>query len=205
MATFQLLVMAVAAPPPLVVFGVIVARSAGLISTDAMIDAALAAGENPGMIVFGALFLASPVQWWTGRTQVRVRKFLGIVFFLLALSDGAMFALEEGLRAAFGAPFLIAGSLALVVSTPLFLTSSRWSQRILGMRRWRLLHRSTYLVAVALLAHVLLIGDPGFGAAMITLGFVARIPAVKRRLGRRRADPRRRRRTGHWAPEPTRG
>ena len=71
-------------------------------------------------------------------------------------------------------------------STPLFLTSSRRSQRALGMKRWRTLHKTTYVIAVALLAHVALLGDVGPGAVMIALGFVARIPPVQRWLARLR-------------------
>ena len=44
---------------------------------------ALGVGENPGMITFGAMFLCSPVQWLTGRSQVRVRKYLGTVLITL--------------------------------------------------------------------------------------------------------------------------
>jgi DMSO/TMAO reductase YedYZ heme-binding membrane subunit len=178
----QLVVLILATIAPLVVAAAVVARVLGIISEHDMVSLALGAGENPGMVTFGAMFLASPVQWITGRSQVRVRKYLGIMFFLLALSNGAMFVIESGVAAAFGAPFLIAGAVAVVVAAPLFLTSSRWSQRTLGMRRWRLLHKLTYVVAVALVGHVLLIPDPGPGAAMIIAGFIARIPSVRRWL-----------------------
>jgi sulfoxide reductase heme-binding subunit YedZ len=182
---FQLLVVSLATIAPLLIGGAIGAALLGLISTEAMMQFALAAGENPGMITFGAMFVASPIQWLTGRSQVRVRKYLGIVFFLLALSNGAMFALETGLAAALSAPFLIAGTAALALAVPLFLTSSRRSQRAMGMRRWRAVHKLTYLVAGALLAHVILLGDIGPGAVLITMGFVGRIPVVRRWLTRR--------------------
>lgn len=181
----QLIVMVVATIAPLVITGSIAAALLGLITTEAMLTVALAAGENPGMITFGAMFLASPVQWLTGRSQVRVRKYLGITFFLLALSNGAMFAIETGLAGALGAPFLIAGTLALLVALPLFLTSSHLAQRTIGMRRWRTLHKATYLVGVALMTHVVLIGDIGPGFVLIALGFIARIPAIRRRLSER--------------------
>lgn len=189
----QLAVVALASVAPAVIVVAVVAGLLGLIATDAMIELALAAGENPGMITFGAMFLASPVQWLTRRSQVRVRKFLGITFFGLALSNAVMFALEQGVGAMLGAPFLVAGSVALGLALPLFLTSSRWSQRALGLRRWRLLHKLTYVVAVALLAHVVLVGDLGLGSVLITAGFVARVPAVRGWLearGRRRAAAR---------------
>lgn len=176
------MVLTISAIAPLIIVGAISLALLGAMSIEAMSNLVLAAGENPGMITFGAMFLASPVQWFTGRSQIRVRKSLGIVFFLLALSNGAMFVLESGLAAALGAPFLIAGTVALILATPLFLTSSRWSQRFIGMKNWRRLHKLTYLVAVGLLAHIILVGDIGLGAIMITLGLIARMPPVRRRL-----------------------
>jgi DMSO/TMAO reductase YedYZ heme-binding membrane subunit len=190
----QLLVMTLATIAPVLIGGAIGAALLGIMSTEAMIEFALAAAENPGMITFGAMFLASPITWLTGRSQVRVRKYLGIVFFLLAFSNGAMFALESGLIAALSTPFLIAGTVALVLAAPLFATSSRRAQRTMGMRRWRSLHKLTYVVAAALLVHVILIGDIGPGAVLITLGFIARVPTVRNWLSSR-ADRRREKRT----------
>ncbi|MGH1490879.1 MAG: ferric reductase-like transmembrane domain-containing protein [Acidimicrobiales bacterium] len=178
----QLLVMALATISPLTIVVVIGAALLGVMSDETMREVALAAGEDPGMVTFGAMFLVSPVQWLTGRSQVRVRKYLGIVFFALAFSNGAMFVLEEGLGSILREPLLIAGTIAVALATPLFLTSSRWSQRKMGMKNWRLLHRLTYPVAAALLAHVVFIGDLGPGALLIIVGFIARIPAIRRKL-----------------------
>ncbi len=178
----QLVVLTLATIAPVIVAGAIGAGVLRVISIEAMMNTALIAGEDPGMITFGALFLASPVQWFTGRSQVRVRKYLGIVFFLLALSNGAMFALETGLAATLSAPFLIAGTIAFALSIPLFLTSSRWSQRTIGMKRWRLLHKATYLIAIALMAHVLLVPEIGPGSILIAAGFILRAPVVRRWL-----------------------
>lgn len=177
---FQLIVMMLAAVAPMVIAGAMAAALLGAISVEAMTGLVLAAGENPGMVTFGAMFLASPIQWFTGRSQVRVRKYLGIVFFLLASSNGAMFVIESGIGAVLGQPFLIAGTIALALAVPLFLTSSRWSQRTMGMKKWRLLHKLTYVVAAGLLAHVILMGEIGPGAVMIAAGFISRIPAVRR-------------------------
>jgi len=189
----QLLMVGAASIAPVVIIGSLLGRLSGLLTTEELLDLALAAGEEPGMFTFAAMFLASPVQWFTGRTQVRVRKYLGIVFFLLALSNGAMFAIEAGVGAALSAPFLVAGTIALLLSAPLFLTSSRWSQRMLGMKRWQLLHRATYLIAVALVVHVALIPEEfGLSVGLIVLGFVLRIPPIRRRLAARAARKRER-------------
>lgn len=179
---YQLGVMAAATIAPVIAAGAIAAGLVGAIPIEAMRELALAVGEDGGMITFGAMLLASPVQWATHRTQVAVRKYLAIMFFLLAVSNSAMFIIESGLVAAIGAPFLIAGAVAMLLSIPLALTSTRWSQRALGMRRWRLLHRLTYVIAVALVAHVVLIGEFGLGSLLIVVAAGLRIPAIRRRI-----------------------
>jgi DMSO/TMAO reductase YedYZ heme-binding membrane subunit len=171
----QLVVLALAAVPPALIAGATGAHLLGFLTQEALIDTALAAGEEPGMLTFAAMFLASPVQWLTGRSQIRVRKFLGIVFFLLALSNGAMFVLESGIAQTLSEPFLVAGTFALALAAPLFATSSRWSQRTLGMRRWRVLHKLTYVVATALVGHIVLMGEFGFGSAFIIFGFIVTV------------------------------
>lgn len=192
----QLAVGGLALVAPAVIVVAVLARLTGQITTGEMVELALGAGENPGTFTFAAMFLASPIQWLTGRSQVRIRKFLGIVFYGLAVNNFVMFIIERGqetvpqeqdglLAEIARSPFLLAGSVALLLATPLFLTSTRWSQRTLGMRRWRLLHRLTYVVAIALVLHVLLIPDIGPDTALLAMGFTARIPAVRRRLAAR--------------------
>ncbi|MEM8706118.1 MAG: ferric reductase-like transmembrane domain-containing protein [Actinomycetota bacterium] len=180
----QCFVLAVATVAPSIVAANLLGGLVGLITTEVMIDNVLAAGEEPGMFTFAAMLLASPVQWLTGRTQVRVRKYLGIVFFLLGLANGAMFAIESGIGAALSEPFLIAGTLALAFAAPLFVTSSRRSQRAMGFKRWQLLHKATYLVAIALVAHVLLIGEVGISPVLIMLALALRVPPIRRELER---------------------
>lgn len=185
----QRVVAALALIAPLVIIGALASRLLGLTTTEQMVELALGAGENPGTFTFAAMFLASPIQWLTGRSQIRIRKLLGIVFYGLAVNNFAMFVIEQqltgevGLAARIGgSPMILAGLTALLLATPLFLTSSRWSQRFLGMRRWRMLHRLTYVIAVALVVHVLLIPDVGPDTVLLGLGFIARVPAVHRRL-----------------------
>lgn len=181
----QILVLTLASIAPIVIVVALGLGAAGLLDAHEVREAALGAGETPGMLVFAAMFSATPMQWWTGRSQVRVRKFLGIVFFLLAFSNGAMFVWESGYGRLFSRPLLIAGSLAVLAATPLFLTSSRLSQRVLGMRRWRLLHKLTYVVAVLLLVHVVLVGDVGPDSVLILLGLIARTPSGREWIHRR--------------------
>lgn len=178
----QLLVLAASTVAPAVALGAIVAHVLGMTSQEEMIDLALGAGENPGMLTFAAMFLASPVQWVTGRSQVRVRKYLGIVFYILALNNGLMFAIENGWTQLLSSPLVVAGTAAVALGLPLFLTSSTWAQRKIGMRRWRRLHKATYGVAIAVVSHAFLVGEVDLGVGLIVAGFVLRIPTIRTRL-----------------------
>ncbi|HVB35167.1 MAG TPA: protein-methionine-sulfoxide reductase heme-binding subunit MsrQ [Patescibacteria group bacterium] len=50
-------------------------------------------------------------------------------------------------------PYIIAGFTGFVLLIPLALTSTAWSIRWLGGKRWRMLHRLIYLTAVAGVIH----------------------------------------------------
>lgn len=50
-------------------------------------------------------------------------------------------------------PFITVGFAALVLMTPLALTSNAWSIRRLGGRRWQALHRSVYGIAILGVVH----------------------------------------------------
>lgn len=189
LSTAQRIVVAAAALPLFVIAVTATAGATGLISIDQMLEVSLAMGEEPGMAVFAAMLWCSPIQWLVKRTQVPVRKMLGILFSGYAVSNFAMFVVERGLAASLSAPFLIAGTLATVAAIPLLLTSGRWAQRKMGMNRWRNLHKLTYLIAVALLLHLALVGEFSFFGLLIVAALVARIPAVEHaieRLGERR-------------------
>ena len=189
MSTVQRGVVALAAIPLIGIVATAVAGAAGLISINQMIDTALALGEEPGMFVFAAMLWCSPVQWLVGRTQVPVRKALGILFSGYAVANFAMFVVERGLAASLSAPFLIAGTIAMVAAIPLLLTSGRWAQRTMGMRNWRRLHKLTYLIAAALVLHVALVGEIGISGVLVAAGLVTRIPPVAdaiQRLGKHR-------------------
>ena len=50
-------------------------------------------------------------------------------------------------------PFILVGFTAVLLLTPLALTSSNWMIRWLGARRWQALHRSVYVVAALAVLH----------------------------------------------------
>lgn len=188
MSILQRLVVAAAALPLIGIALTTIAGALGFIRTREMLDTALALGEEPGMFVFAAMLWCSPVQWLVKRTQVPVRKMLGILFSGYAASNFTMFVIDEGLEDTLSAPFLIAGTAATVASIPLLITSGRWAQRKMGMKNWRSLHKLTYAIAVALVLHVVLIGEIGISGALIVAALITRIPPVAQaiqELGRR--------------------
>lgn len=171
-------VLALATLPLVGIVLTVVASALGIITIETMLDISLALGEEPGMLVFAAMLWCSPFQWFVKRTQVPLRKMLGITFGGYAISNFAMFVVERGLAATLSAPFLIAGTGALALSIPLLLTSGRWAQRKMGMRNWRILHKLTYLIAVALVLHVALVGETTVSAVLIAAALIARIPTI---------------------------
>lgn len=164
------------------IVAVTIAGALGVIPVDQMLDTALALGEEPGMFVFAAMLWCSPIQWLVKRTQVPVRKLLGILFGGYAVSNFAMFVIEQGLMASLSTPFLIAGTLAMVMSIPLVLTSGRWAQRAMGMKNWRALHKLTYVIAIALVLHVVLIGEIGISGVVILAALLTRIPPISKAI-----------------------
>lgn len=52
-------------------------------------------------------------------------------------------------------PLFYFGILALLVTIPLFLTSNNLSVRLLGGRKWKILHRGAYVILVTMLLHIL--------------------------------------------------
>ena len=90
----------------------------------------------------------------------RVRRQLGLfAFFYVALHFLTYVLVDQGLDAArivediAKRPFITVGFAALVLLTPLALTSTTASIRRLGYRRWQLLHQLAYLAGVLAVIH----------------------------------------------------
>lgn len=122
-------------------------------------------GPNPiatGLNQLGLLSLlfllaslaCSPIQMlWGYNWPIRIRKLLGLLAFFTALTHFLVYlVLDQGL--ALGAvvadvvkrPFIAVGFAALVLLTPLALTSTRKQLQRLGFARWKRLHRLAYVI-----------------------------------------------------------
>ncbi len=91
---------------------------------------------------------------------VRHRRALGVTTFIYAVCHLLCYAwLDKGLviddivRDVFKRNFIFVGMAALLMMTPLALTSFNAAIRAIGGQRWKLLHKLTYLVAAAGLLH----------------------------------------------------
>ena len=107
------------------------------------------------------LLLVSPLREITGWAGLaRLRRMLGLfVFFYALVHFSAYVWLDQSgqwddiLRDIPKRPFILVGLLALVLLTPLALTSLNAAIRWLGAARWRKLHRAVYGIALLAILH----------------------------------------------------
>lgn len=153
---------------------------------------------NISMVALLATLACTPLNIVFGwRRPLRVRRALGLYFFAYAVTHAGAFAADSGFAPArlwattAAQAFLTWGALAVLLSVPLAVTANRWSMRRLG-RRWKTLHRMTYVVAVFSVIHTALIpGEPAealLPGAVLAVLFAIRVPPVRswfisRRMG----------------------
>lgn len=66
-------------------------------------------------------------------------------------------------------PLFYFGILSLMFTLPLLLTSNNFSVRTLGAKRWKMLHRTVYVLLLAVLLHVLFLRSMRRGYTMVEL------------------------------------
>ena len=123
---------------------------------------ALSRGSGDWVLRFLCLTLAvTPLRQWTGWSALaRMRRMLGLFAFFYALLHFLCYAwLDMGfdvgdiLRDIPKRPFVLVGTLALLLMLPLAATSFNRAIRTLGPVRWKLLHRLVYAVVLLGLLH----------------------------------------------------
>ena len=103
----------------------------------------------------------TPLRQITGwHALARLRRMLGLFTFFYGLLHFLCFAwLDMGFDLAAilkdipKRPFILVGSLALLLMLPLAATSFNRAIKALGARRWQLLHRAVYAVVLLALLH----------------------------------------------------
>lgn len=105
----------------------------------------------------------TPLRGLTGWNEViRYRRMLGLFAFFYGFLHfltyawlDQFFALINIVQDVYKRPFIAAGFSSFVLMIPLAITSTKkWISR-LGGKRWQLLHRLTYVSAIAAVAHYL--------------------------------------------------
>ena len=105
--------------------------------------------------------LVTPLRKVTGWNWIiSLRRMLGLfaffyacAHFLIFFSLDRSFSISSTLREMVLRKYLIIGSLALLVMVPLAITSTNAMIKRLGGKRWRALHRLTYVAAIAGVIH----------------------------------------------------
>lgn len=142
----------------------------------------------------------TPLRKITGMPDlIRFRRMLGLYAFFYAslhlltfLGLDHHFNWAEVLPDVYKRPFVTAGFTAWLLMVPLALTSTTWSIRKLGGKRWQWLHRLVYLSAIAGVVHYWWlvkkdITDPLIYAVILAVLLSFRI--VNRMVGRKPASP----------------
>ncbi len=143
----------------------------------------------------------TPLRKFAGLNWLlRLRRMLGLYAFFYACLHLLMYAWLDQffnwssmLKDVVGRPFITVGYVAFILLIPLAITSTNGMVRRMGARRWQMLHRLVYLIAIAEIVHFFLYVKKDFtqpliyGAIMtVLLGYrvIAALPITGRRMPR---------------------
>ena len=140
---------------------------------------------DASILLFTLMLACTPLTilfgWhWTQR----LKKPLGLYAFMYAgvhyliFSSAFNFNLTDTLIGSAVNAMLLAGTIGLFLMVPLALTSTSWSKKQLG-KNWKRLHKLTYLIALFIVLHVLLVGEGSGLAILYTILLAIRIPFVR--------------------------
>jgi len=144
----------------------------------------------------------TPLQTITGWRKIStVRKSLGLWAFTYAVLHLLVFVgldygfswkyiLLDGLPTK---PYIVVGLAALLILTPLALTSTKGMQKRLG-KTWKKLHRWVYAAGILAVTHFIWVrkipfGQPTIYAVILALLLIARLPVVRAWLSSLRPKP----------------
>jgi sulfoxide reductase heme-binding subunit YedZ len=141
-----------------------------------------------GLVLLIASLACTPLRTlfkWTWPAPLR--KLLGLLgFFYICLHMLAYTGLDRGfdlrsvVAATFERPFILFGMLAFLMLIPLAVTSTNTMLRRLGGKRWLLLHRLAYVIAVLGVLHFYLrVKGRDHGEPLLWAGIVAALLTVR--------------------------
>jgi sulfoxide reductase heme-binding subunit YedZ len=146
-----------------------------------------------------ACLLISPVSRWIRQPWLRRwRRPLGLLAFYFAALHTVHFLLwgrlwPDRMGLLFARPYLTIGLVALILFTPLALTSTDRAVRWTTPRRWRRLHLLAYPAAALSVIHEVMAygplkGEAGLYSVLTVLLVGARLARLAREAGRRRGQ-----------------
>jgi len=129
-----------------------------------------------------AVLTLTPFYILFGVTNLFVRQAMGIATAVWSILHFVIFWAAEGMLETFTQVNYVAGFIAVLIFIPLMLTSNRKSMRAM-LTKWKVLHRFTYLAAGLSMLHIVLLDKTWIPyAAVLAIGFVLRVPAVREKL-----------------------
>jgi len=148
-------------------------------------------------LVFLCITLAmTPLRLITGSAVwIKMRRMFGLFCFFYASIHFAIWLLldqsldlQAMIHDVLKRPFITMGFLSLVLLIPLAVTSNTWSVKKLG-RRWSLLHKFIYVIALTVIAHYWWhkagkndLQTVSIYAAVMTLLLIMRLPYIKKKI-----------------------
>ena len=167
-------------------------------------------GTGGEICLFVALSITPLITVTGARWFAPLRRWYGIMFALIAISDAATAAITTDFAGGVfgrlaGHTFLVTGLFIVLLAIPVLATANTPAQRRLG-KHWKTIQRVTYALWALTVLHLLLLdgfkpfggslgdGDPVFHqrfyqAVAISLPLIIlRLPPVKRWVTRKRAD-----------------
>lgn len=147
------------------------------------------------LVLLLATLSITPLRKLTGLAWlIRFRRLIGLFAFLYGFLHfmtyvwlDKFFDFQDMVKDVIKRPFITAGFFAFLLLVPLAATSTTWSIRKLGGRRWQLLHCAIYISAVSAVIHFWWkvkadTRDPRIFAAVLALLLLYRVAAWGVRL-----------------------
>jgi sulfoxide reductase heme-binding subunit YedZ len=132
-----------------------------------------------------ATLFVSPLRW-VGLNLLRFRRQLGLVAYAyVVLHFASWLTIDMGLRWEQIIPdlykrwYILVGMAALVLLTPLAITSNNWSIRAMGAKAWNRLHKLAYLATGLGMIHFLMVGKVYTWEVLIYAGIVVGLLAAR--------------------------
>ena len=127
----------------------------------------------------------TPARKYLGLNLIKYRRALGLaVFFFVAMHLGVWLFLDVQIVAQivqdiFKRPYITVGMVSFVLMIPLAITSNNRSIRKLGPQVWNRLHKLTYAAVILGAVHNVMIQKVWEAEALVYLGLIAALLALR--------------------------